>query len=424
MRRCPFYLIRPPPPFFAKFLPCILMKLRVHPMKKSAFFLLLTTTALYWFSLYTYPAFLSNYASQELQADPRMVGAIVSSYGLTQMLLRVPLGFASDRLRRRKPFLILGLSLSTLAAIGLYAARTAGWVLIARGTAGMAAASWVAFSVLYASYGTRKQDTRTIGTLSACMYCAQLLGTLSGGFLARAHGMQSAFLLAAIVGALGIVCSCLVADVPPATDPPNARALLTVAKDRTLLLHAGLTILLQIIMWGTLYGFTPNWAKEALGADSAQVALLSTVQLVPNILFSWLAGAHLAPKFGSRCISAIGFACMALCCLGMPFTQTFVQMLCLQTLCGIGVGCVAPLMMSMSIRNIPGDQRGMAMGLYQALYGIGMFVGPVLAGSLVQAFAESGAGLIAGYRANFFAMAGVGALAVMLVLRLCPRDPA
>lgn len=393
-------------------------------MKKSAFFFLLATTMLYWFSLYTYPAFLSNYALQTLRADPRMVGLIVSSYGLTQMLLRVPLGFASDRLRRRKPFLILGLALSTFAAIGLYTARTAGWVLIARGTAGMAAASWVAFSVLYASYGTRQQAVRALGTLSACMYGAQLLGTLSGGFLARAQGMQSAFLLAAIVGALGIVCSCLVTDVPPASAPPSMRALITVAKNRTLLLHAGLTILLQIIMWGTLYGFTPNWATEALGADSAQVALLSTVHLVPNILFSWLSGAHLALRFGARRVSAVGFACMALCCLGMPFTRTFEQMLCLQALCGVGVGCVAPLMMSMSIHDIPSDQRGMAMGLYQALYGIGMFIGPVLAGALVQAWGKAGAGLLAGYRANFFVMAGVGALAVMLVLRLCPRDPA
>ena len=38
--------------------------------------------------------------------------------------------------------------------------------------------------------------------------------------------------------------------------------------------------------------------------------------------------------------------------------------------------------MGLAIRHIPGDQRSTAMGCYQAIYGIGMFLGPVIVGRI------------------------------------------
>ena len=70
--------------------------------------LLLATVFLFWFSVYTYPSFLTTYAVDGLGATKVMAGMIVGSYGLTQMALRVPLGILSDVLKRRKPFVMLG----------------------------------------------------------------------------------------------------------------------------------------------------------------------------------------------------------------------------------------------------------------------------------------------------------------------------
>ncbi|MCL2545362.1 MAG: MFS transporter [Clostridia bacterium] len=397
-------------------------------MRKNPVLLLLTATALYWFSLYTYPVLLPGHAEQALGASPAAVGGVVGSYGLVQMLLRTPLGFASDRLRRRKPFLTLGMAMSMTAALGLYLARSPLAAMLARGAAGAAAASWVAFSVLYAGYGaqTAKGNVRAMGTLSAVMYGAQLAGTQAGGLLARAAGTRAAFLLAAAAGVLGIACSRLIADRRPgAGSAASPRDLLAVLKGRSLLACAALTILMQVIMWSTLYGFSPQWAAAALGADAGGLALLSTVHLLPNIVFAWLTGAVLAPRLGPRPVMSLGFALLALGCAGMPFTAAFGQMLALQALCGVGVGCVAPVALALCIRDARPERYGMAMGLYQSLYGIGMFAGPVLAGALVNAASPvlgGAAQLTVGYRVNFLAMAGVGALGAMLALLLLPRD--
>ena len=59
---------------------------------------------LFWFSMYTYPSFLSGYVQNVLGAGSVLVGMIVGSYGFVQMLLRIPLGICSDRVKKRRVF--------------------------------------------------------------------------------------------------------------------------------------------------------------------------------------------------------------------------------------------------------------------------------------------------------------------------------
>jgi DHA1 family multidrug resistance protein-like MFS transporter len=42
-------------------------------------------------------------------------------------------------------------------------------------------------------------------------------------------------------------------------------------------------------------------------------------------------------------------------------------------------------MMGMSIEHVPDERRTTAMGLFQAVYGVGMFAGPSLSGVLADA---------------------------------------
>lgn len=57
--------------------------------------ILIIVTGLFWLSMYTYVPILALYA-QRLGASYDMVGIIIGSYGLTQLLLRLPIGIASD----------------------------------------------------------------------------------------------------------------------------------------------------------------------------------------------------------------------------------------------------------------------------------------------------------------------------------------
>ena len=86
-----------------------------------------------------------------------------------------------------------------------------------------------------------------------------------------------------------------------------------------------------------------------------------------------------------------------------------------------------PQTMSGAIEEIPDEKRGAAMGIYQAVYGLGMFVGPVLAGLIMERFpaaASGGSEAVPAYSAVFF-MAMIIALAgLVLTLFTVRKRPA
>ena len=77
---------------------------------------LLSAVFLFWFSVYTYPSFLTTYVTDTLGAAKVLAGTIVGSYGLTQMILRIPLGIMSDVLKKRKLFVMIGFVLSIISS--------------------------------------------------------------------------------------------------------------------------------------------------------------------------------------------------------------------------------------------------------------------------------------------------------------------
>ena len=120
---------------------------------------------LFWASLYTYVPTLPTYA-RSLGATEMQIGWILSSYGLTQLLFRLPLGLLSDRLRRKKVFALLGTLLVAASGLGLAVARSPGALFAFRALSGCAATTWVTITVLYNSHFSIEQAARTSGQLN------------------------------------------------------------------------------------------------------------------------------------------------------------------------------------------------------------------------------------------------------------------
>ncbi len=170
-----------------------------------------------------------------------------------------------------------------------------------------------------------------------------------------------------------------------------------VARDGSLIWSALLATVYQFAAWGTALGFTANWASEVVGLGASQLGFLSATLLFVNTVLSRLSG-PIARRFKAAHITACGFLLCAAASALFAFSYTLPALFAAQALFGAGMGLVLPVTVAGSIQNIPPEKRGAASGLYQSIYGMGMFLGPVTAGAIVKAF---------GYRANFFAMAGV-----------------
>jgi MFS family permease len=361
-------------------------------------------TALYWFSLYAYIPIFTPYV-ESLGAGHTMTGLIVGSYGLTQLLLRIPLGIISDRLRKRKIFVSLGMLLSLGSSLGLWLVPGVWGALIFRGLAGAAASTWVAFTVLFSSYFNEGQAQKAIGTINAFNSLGQMLATFAGGWLAQSVGWPSTFILAAIVGAIGLVASLFVAETRvPTKQPIQVEQLLKVGKSVSLLTVSGLAILSQFVTFATVFGFTTVHA-QSIGAGEFEMGLLTLISTLPYMLASTLVASVFATRFGERRTVTIGFVIVAVCAAIIPFTRSMSGLYISQAIGGFGRGMVFPVLMGLSIKTVEPDKRATAMGFFQAIYAVGMFVGPFLVGLISDAVGLTG---------GFLATAAVGAVAAFV----------
>ena len=349
--------------------------------------ILLVVTSFFWFAMYTYPTFLTPYLT-ELGASLTMSGLVIGSYGLTQTLVRLPLGILSDRLRNKRVFIMIGMAFSLVSALGLFLVRNVYLILIFRAMTGLSAATWVHITTLYLSYQPSGKASRSMGHLNFISNIGSVCAMLAGGFLAQAYGWQAAFLAAVAGAAIGLLLSLMLTESPVTNDAAQSfsiKASFLVGRDRLLFWTSILALLSQLSTFATMQGFVPQYAS-LLGADKAQLGLLAAFSVLPRAIASLVGGSLLARYFRLRSLIVIGFVMTGLVACALPLIDNLPLLFFSQIIAGTGVGIQFTLIMSLCTSTIPAERKGSAMGFFQSVYGIGMIVGPVLVGALADIF--------------------------------------
>jgi len=344
-------------------------------------YLFYLVTAFFWFSLYAYVPYVAPYASY-MGADLRLIGLITGAYGFTQMAIRFPLGIFSDRIGKRKIFVLLGMAFAAAAGFVVFFIPSPYTLLLARALGGVAASSWVTFTVLGTSYYPSTKTTKAMGHLSACNALGRMAALLLGGLLAQRLGLEFAFLLGATGGIIGLLLGFFVKEKNPTKiTPPSFRQLLEVAKDKQLLACSILGIISMFIAFATTFGFVPL-AASLLNASQLQLGMLGVVSTVPGIFMAPLAGSTMPRKLGVCTTLVIGFLLSGLGSALVPFSATLTTLFIVQIVASIGGAILGTLLLGLCIHSIPAPRRATAMGFFQAVYGIGMFLGPFAMGQI------------------------------------------
>ena len=351
-------------------------------VKNVKIHLLYTVTALFWFSTYIYSPVLPTYI-KSLGASYLMVGLILGCYGVGQLVFRVPIGIISDRLGKRKIFISLGFLSLVISSAGLYLYDQPMLILVFRSFSGVASAFWVIFTVLYSSYFDESEATKAVGILNAFCNGGILLGLVSGGFIVDGFGVRATFFVSLIIAAIGLLLSFGISEKKLERKPAQVKELLTVVREGNFQTVAAIGVICQFVSFATIYGFTPVVAKN-LGASEFQIAMLTALSAVPGVIGSALSGSFFARKLGERRTIIYGLIISAASCCIIPFSHNLAMLSVSQLLGGFGTGTVFPLLMGLSIQNVPGDKRATAMGVFQAIYGLGMFMGPTVVGALTD----------------------------------------
>ena len=151
---------------------------------------------------------------------------------------------------------------------------------------------------------------------------------------------------------------------------------------RLLIITSLLAAVTQYASYSTTFSFVPIYAA-GLGASRTELGWLTTALLLPNALATLIV-ARLADRVGERNLIVLGYVMMAATVAGLPLMTTLPVILASRVVFGIGQGFVHPVCMGLSIKHIEREQRATAMGVFQAVYAVGMFAGPALSGILAD----------------------------------------
>jgi len=357
--------------------------------------LILFSTIFYWSALYIYVPTLSPYA-KELGGSLTVIGLVVASYGFTQLLFRFPVGIWSDNSGRRKPFVISGFLFALVSCIGLALSPNPWILMIFRGLSGVSASMWVAYTIMYSSYFHDSQSTRSMSLITFFTGFSQMISTYFGGIIAEKYGWLAPFYWGAglsLVGALVIL--------PVSENKIENRVsfsfqrLLAVASHKRLLIVSIITALSQFSVFVTTYGFLPIYATD-IGASKSQLGVLMFVIHLTQTLSMYLAGTFVAPKLGYRITVCFSYISIAFVMAITPYIQSIHPLILANGLGAFGRGFAYPILMGLAIQGIPLEEKATAMGFYQAVYAIGMFLGPAVGGFIGDAFGLKGVFFCAG----------------------------
>ncbi len=138
-----------------------------------------------------------------------------------------------------------------------------------------------------------------------------------------------------------------------------------------------------------------------------------------NLLFagSVLAVGSLSDRFGRKGMLLAGLAVFGFASLAGGLTDSAGALIAARSVMGVGAAMVFPSTLSL-MTNVFTErrERALAIGLWGAITGAAIALGPIVGGWLLQAF---------DWRSIFFAMTPIAAIAVALVARFVPtsRDP-
>ncbi|ETI69913.1 MFS transporter [Neobacillus vireti] len=378
----------------------------VHKNKNKNLFMVVSF--LLWFPHFIYIPILSPYM-ESIGGGYTFIGIVLSSYGLMQLLCRLPIGIFSDLLKLRKPFIIIGMLASTISCTIYLITDSLGWILVARTLAGLGAASWVAFTVLYPSYFTKEQVHRAMGSISFIVVLAQFLGMSFSGYLVDAWGFKSPFWIGAFFSLIGTVLSFFIFEPKEEIEraPVKLKELASVMREPSLLKVSFLSIIAHSIIFSTMFGFTSHYALD-IGFKPRELTFIVAAFMIPHAIATLFMGSVLVPRLGEWKSLIIAFSSASIFTIMIPFIETKGLFLANQGFSGFALGLIFPLLLGMSIEKIAFEKRATAMGAYQALYAIGIFAGPFFSGIFNAKFGIAG---------GFYFVGSLGLIATILVIR-------
>jgi MFS family permease len=295
----------------------------------------------------------------------------------------LPLGIAADWLGWRKPFSIVGLALAGVGALILANASSAEGLAVGRAITGASAGAWVVIVVAFSALFPPHETVRASSILMIFNSLGRIVATSTAGWLTDLGGFTLPFFVATALSFISAIILLPISETRRPSQTPSLANIWRILMRRDVLLPTLLSAVGQYALWTSAFGFFTVLAKQ-LGATSVLQSALITIHITMAMLGSFLTSWR-ALRITSQQWVYVSFILLATGILIAALAPSLMILFVAPVFTGLGMGIGYPVLMGMSIVRVHDAERTIAMGLHQAIYAIGMFIGPAVNGAIANA---------------------------------------
>jgi MFS family permease len=317
-----------------------------------------------------------------------LVGLAVSAEGIGMLLAGLPSGMWLTRYGR-KPVMVAGTALLTIANLALALAHLFPELLVYLLVTGVAGAMWsISRHAFLADLFPLRQRGRALSIFGGIGRIGAFAGPAVGGWIAKDYGFQAPFLFNAAVSLLTLVLAALLIveiDCPTGTGPAlDWRRLADVGRAHRGVLGAAGTaqIFAQMIRNGRRT-LIPLYAATQLGLDVEAVGYIVTVAGAVDMAMFYPAGI-IMDRFGRKHAAIPSFLIMAVGMALIPFCHSSGALLAAAVLIGVGNGLGAGSMLTLGADLAPQGAMGEFLGFWRLIGDIGSTGGPLVVGAVAD----------------------------------------
>ncbi len=357
--------------------------------KKVQMKLILFLVCVFWFGQYVYIPYQTTYLS-EIGVSAHMIGVIVGAYGLVQIFFRIPVGLMADMGGGHKKIIMLGICCVGIASLIRVLFPNAAGFLAANLFSGLGASAWISYMVFYMEFYDEESIQTATGKVIAANNTGVLIGFVISSMLYAHVGMRWICIFSMAAGMVGTLLSMGIYEKKNTGIKAQKAELLQLFVNRRLLFFSCLALLQQGVQMATCMSFTTQAVKK-LGAAGWQVGAASIIYIVFAVSFSYLSGKKLFIRIGHAKMVPVGLFIQALYCILVPNMRSIYGIYFCQILAAFAMGFLFTSLTSESMKGIPRQYYSTAMGIFQAVYAIGMTGFPVIVGSIETGWTERAA---------------------------------
>lgn len=315
-----------------------------------------------------------------------LVGIAVGAYGLTQALLQIPFGWASDRVGR-KQVLVVGLLLMLAGSVVCSVAQSPWAVIAGRILQGAGAISGVAMAMV-GDYTRDSQRAKAMAFIGSTVTLAFGASFVAAPVLEASIGVPGIFGLTALLSAAAVPV--VIWGVPPLVgrgpvgSAPAVRFGAVLADPALVRVNVGIFALRAILM--ALFVVVPQGLAQA-GLDSAGHASMYLLAVVVGFLLAAPAifGKSLALRDRAVVLGAIGLLVASLAVAATGFGNLAALAVAL-VLFFTAVNVLEARLPAIMSRRAPPSASGSASGVFATVQFLGTFCGAAAGGAVAQHF--------------------------------------